>query len=124
MALVLFALLTIRGCTLKSTSDKHKSMKAHPRGTYGFDKEFLQEYEKGWKEAFGPKIKRNYLVKEILLDMDDKTFNKLAHALKDVEFDEISTHGLIKEVAKNLPVSTKLKALIKHGEKIREIKNR
>jgi len=87
-----------------------------------FSKEFLIEYENRWKEAFGQKIKRNYLVKEILLDMDDKTFNRLANSLKDTKFDEISTHSLVKEVAKNLPVSTKLKALIKHGEKIREIK--
>jgi O-phosphoseryl-tRNA(Cys) synthetase len=62
------------------------------------------------------------LVKELLLDMDDKTLNRLAHTLKDVKFDEISTHGLVKEVAKHLPISTKLKALVKHGEKIREIK--
>ena len=87
-----------------------------------FSKEFLIEYENRWKEGFGQKIKRNYLVKEILLDMDDKTFNRLANSLKDTKFDEISTHSLVKEVAKNLPVSTKLKALIKHGEKIREIK--
>jgi digeranylgeranylglycerophospholipid reductase len=87
-----------------------------------YSQDFLEAYEEGWKEAFSNKIKRNYLVKEIMLDMDDKTFNKLAHALKDVKFDEISTHSLVKEVAKNLPVSTKLKALIKHGEKIREIK--
>jgi len=87
-----------------------------------FNKETLIEYENRWEESFGQKIKRNYLVKEILLDMDDKTFNYLAHELKDVKFDEISTHGLVKEVAKKLPVSTKLKALIKHGDKIREIK--
>ena len=88
-----------------------------------FSADFLSEYEKGWKEAFGQKIKRNYLVKELMLDMDDKTFNKLAHALSKVKFDEISTHGLVKEVAKNLPISTKLNALIKHGKEIREIKN-
>ena len=83
---------------------------------------FLSEYEKGWKEAFGQKIKRNYLVKELLLDMDDKTLNKLAQALEKVKFDEISTHGLVKEVAKNLPISTKLNALIKHGKEIKEIR--
>jgi len=87
-----------------------------------FSKEFLSQYEKGWKEAFGQKIKRNYLVKELMLDMDDKTFNKLAHALSKVKFDEISTHGLVKEVAKNLQISTKLNALIKHGKEIKEIK--
>ena len=87
-----------------------------------FSAEFLSEYETGWKEAFGQKIKRNYIVKELLLDMNDKTFNKLAHALEKVKFDEISTHGLVKEVAKNLPISTKLNALIKHGKEIKEIK--
>jgi digeranylgeranylglycerophospholipid reductase len=88
-----------------------------------FSQEILSEYETKWKEAFGQKIKRNYLVKELLLDMDDKTLNHLAHALKDKKFDEISTHGLVKEVAKELPISTKLKALLKHGSKIKEIKN-
>jgi digeranylgeranylglycerophospholipid reductase len=90
--------------------------------TKNYTQDFLSEYETQWKQAYGQKIKRNYLVKELLLDMDDNTFNKLAHSLKDVKFDEISTYGLVKEVAKHLPISTKLKALIKHGEKIREIK--
>ena len=89
-----------------------------------FSAEFLSEYETGWKEAFGQKIKRNYLVKELMLDMDDKTLNKLAHALEKVKFDEISTHGLVKEVAKNLPISTKLNALIKHRKEIKEIKKK
>jgi digeranylgeranylglycerophospholipid reductase len=89
---------------------------------FNYSQEFLLEYENKWKQTFGRKIKRNYLVKELLLDMDDKTLNRLAHTLKDVKFDEISTHGLVKEVAKHLPISTKLKALVKHGEKIREIK--
>jgi len=89
-----------------------------------FSKEFLSKYESKWKEAFGQKIKRNYLVKELMLEMDDKTLNKLAHALKDVKFDEISTHGLVKEVAKHLPISTKLNALIKHRKEIKEIKKK
>jgi len=89
-----------------------------------FSSDFLSEYEKGWKEAFGQKIKRNYLVKELMLDMDDKTFNKLAHALEKVKFDEISTHGLVKEVAKNLPISSKLNALIKYRKEIKEIKKK
>lgn len=89
-----------------------------------FSKEFLSEYEIRWKEAFGQKIKRNYLVKELLLDMNDKIFNKLAHELKDIKFEEISTYGLVKEVAKHLPISTKLNALIKHRKEIKEIKNR
>ena len=86
-----------------------------------FSQDFLTEYEKGWKEAYGPKIKRNYLVKELMLDMDDKTFNHLAHALENVKFDEISTHGLVKEVAKNLPISSKLNALIKYRREIKAV---
>lgn len=89
-----------------------------------YSADFLSEYEKGWKETFGQKIKRNYLVKEMMLEMDDKTFNKLANALSKVKFDEISTHGLVKEVAKHLPISTKLNALLKHRKEIKELKKK
>lgn len=86
-----------------------------------FSKEFLAKYEEGWKEAFGQKIKRNYLVKEIMLDMEDKTFNKIADSLKDVKFDEISTRGLIKEIAKKHPtLMMKLLPLLKYRKKFKE----
>jgi len=87
-----------------------------------FSKEFLEKYEEGWKDAFGQKIKRNYLVKEIMLDMNDKTFNKIANSLKDVQFDEISTRGLIKEIAKKHPtLMMKLLPLLKYRKKFKEI---
>jgi len=86
-----------------------------------FSKEFLAKYETGWKDAFGQKIKRNYLVKEIMLDMEDKTFNKIADSLKDVKFDEISTRGLIKEIAKKHPtLMMKLLPLLKYRKKFKE----
>jgi digeranylgeranylglycerophospholipid reductase len=92
--------------------------------TKDFSQEFLSEYETRWKEAIGTKIKRNYVVKEILLDMEDKTLNKLAHSLKDVQFDEISTYELIKELAKKHPtLLMKLVPLLKYRKKIKEIKN-
>jgi len=79
-----------------------------------FSKEQLSEYETGWKEAFGKKLKRNYLVKEILLDMEDKTFNMLADSLKDYKFEELSTLSLIKAlVAKHPTLLMKLKPLMK-----------
>jgi digeranylgeranylglycerophospholipid reductase len=82
-----------------------------------FSADVLSEYEKGWKEAFGKKIKRNYLVKEIMLDMDDKTFNMLADSLKDYNFDQISTLGLVKAlVLKHPTLLMKLKPLIKIKE--------
>ena len=79
-----------------------------------FDKETLSIYETGWKEAFGKKIKRNYMVKEILLGFDDKTLNMLADSLKDVKFDEISTFGLVKAlVIKHPTLLMKLRPLMK-----------
>lgn len=88
-----------------------------------FSQEFLSEYEKRWKESFGQKIKRNYIVKEILLDMDDKTFNKIAHTLQNVVFDEISTYALIKAIVKKHPtLMMKLAPLLKYRKKLKEIK--
>lgn len=79
-----------------------------------FDKETLSCYETGWKEAFGRKIRRNYMVKEILLDFDDKTLNMLADSLKDIQFDEISTFGLVKAlVLKHPTLLMKLRPLMK-----------
>jgi digeranylgeranylglycerophospholipid reductase len=79
-----------------------------------FDKETLSPYETGWKEAFGKKLKRNYMVKEIFLDFDDKTLNMLADSLKDIKFDEISTFGLVKAlVLKHPTLLMKLRPLMK-----------
>lgn len=79
-----------------------------------FSKDMLSEYEAGWKEAFGKKLKRNYLVKEILLDMEDKTLNMLANSLKDYNFEEISTLSLVKAlVLKHPTLLMKLRPLIK-----------
>ncbi len=88
-----------------------------------YSEEFLNKYEGQWKEAFGSKIKRNYLVKEIMLDMDDKTFNKIADSLKDAKFAEISTLGLVKEIAKKHPtLMMKLLPLLKYRKKLKETK--
>ena len=74
----------------------------------------MSEYETKWKAAFGKKLQRNYLVKEILLDMEDETFNMLADSLKDYKFDELSTLSLIKAlVLKHPKLLIKLKPLIK-----------
>jgi digeranylgeranylglycerophospholipid reductase len=79
-----------------------------------FSKDFLMSYETGWKEAFARKIKRNYMVKEILLDFDDKTLNMLADSLKDFKFDEISTFSLIKAlVLKHPTLLMRLRPLMK-----------
>ena len=79
-----------------------------------FDQETLSAYETGWKEAFGKKLKRNYLVKEIVLDFDDKTLNMLADSLKDYKFEGISTFSLVKAlVLKHPTLLMKLRPLMK-----------
>lgn len=83
-----------------------------------FEKEFLETYEKRWKQAFGQKLLRNYMVKEIMLDMDDKTLNMLADSLKEYKFEEFSTLSLVKAlVLKHPTLLMKLKPLMKLSEK-------
>ncbi|UCF50197.1 MAG: NAD(P)/FAD-dependent oxidoreductase [Thermoplasmatales archaeon] len=84
-----------------------------------FDKETLSVYETGWKEAFGKKLKRNYMLKEIFLDFEDKTLNMLADSIKDIKFDEISTFGLVKAlVLKHPTLLMKLRPLMKISSEV------
>jgi digeranylgeranylglycerophospholipid reductase len=79
-----------------------------------FDTQILSEYETRWKNAFGKKLHRNYVAKEIMLDMEDKTLDMLADSLKDYKFEEFSTLSLIKAlVAKHPSLLVKLTPLIK-----------
>ena len=79
-----------------------------------FDKEMLSTYEKAVDAAFYKKMKRNYMVKEIMLGFEDKTLNMLADSLKAVKFDEVSTFGLVKAlVSKHPSLLVKLRPLMK-----------
>ena len=79
-----------------------------------FDTQILSEYETRWKNAFGKKLHRNYVVKEIMLDMEDKTLDMLADSLKDYKFEEFSTLSIIKALVTNHPsLLVKLTPLMK-----------
>jgi digeranylgeranylglycerophospholipid reductase len=79
-----------------------------------FTAQTLSEYETLWKEAFGKKLHRNYVAKEIILDMEDKTLDKLADSLKDYKFEEFSTLSIIKAlVTKHPSLLVKLTPLMK-----------
>lgn len=79
-----------------------------------FDQKTLAPYEKNLQESLYKKLKRNYVVKEILLDLDDKTLNMLADSLKDYKFDELSTYSLVKAlVIKHPSLLIKLKPLMR-----------
>jgi digeranylgeranylglycerophospholipid reductase len=79
-----------------------------------FDNQTLSDYETRWKDAFGKKLHRNYVAKEIMLDMDDKTLDMLADSLKDYKFEEFSTLSIIKAlVMKHPSLLVKLTPLMK-----------
>ncbi|UCD13252.1 MAG: NAD(P)/FAD-dependent oxidoreductase [Thermoplasmatales archaeon] len=79
-----------------------------------FDEEMLSPYEEKLENTLYKKLKRNYAVKEILINMEDKTLNMLADSLKDYKFDELSTLSLLKAlVSKHPSLLIKLKPLIK-----------
>jgi digeranylgeranylglycerophospholipid reductase len=79
-----------------------------------FDKKTLAPYEQNLQDTLYKKLKRNYVVKEILLDLDDKTINMLADSLKDYKFDELSTFSLVKAMVKKHPtLLIKLKPLMR-----------
>jgi len=48
-----------------------------------FDIKMLSEYEDTMEGIIWKKLHRNYVVKEIMLDMEDKTLDMLADFLKD-----------------------------------------
>jgi digeranylgeranylglycerophospholipid reductase len=83
-----------------------------------FDKETLYSYETRWKEVFGRKLIRDYIVKDILLGFEDKVLNMLADSLKDYNFEEFSTLSIVKAlVLKHPTLLMKLKPFIKLSEK-------
>jgi digeranylgeranylglycerophospholipid reductase len=79
-----------------------------------FDTQMLSNYETQWKNAFGKKLHRNYVAKEIMLDMEDNTLDMLADSLKDYKFEEFSTLSIIKAlVTKHPSLLVKLSPLMK-----------
>ena len=83
-------------------------------GEQRFDKKMLLPYEEKLENTLYKKLKRNYVVKEILLGMEDKTLNMLADSLKNYKFDELSTLSILKAlVLKHPSLLMKLKPLMK-----------
>ena len=79
-----------------------------------FDKSYLSKYEQALESNLYPKLRRNYAVKEFLLQVEDKTLDMLADSLKDYQFEEVSTLSLLKAIVKKHPsLLVKLKPLIK-----------
>lgn len=63
----------------------------------------LNNYEKEWRATIGKTIEKNYRIKEMLLKMNDKQLDDLAHLLKDVKFSEMSSLTFLKQLVKHNP---------------------
>jgi len=66
-------------------------------------KEFLQKYEKLWRDDFETKLLRNWYVKEKFVQLDDDILNKLMDAISSVKMEEISILSILKAVQEKYP---------------------
>ncbi len=65
--------------------------------------EFLQKYEKRWRERLEDKLWRNYMAKEKAVELDDEQFDMIIDALSEKDIDEMSTEAILKAVGEKYP---------------------
>lgn len=68
-----------------------------------FSVEFLQRYERGWRELLEEKLYRDYMAKEKLITLDDEALDKLIDALSTVPMERLSTTEILNAVRKKYP---------------------
>lgn len=68
-----------------------------------YSAEFLRKYDKLWKNDFGQKLRRNKILQEKILKMDDKTLNKLAKSLAGKNLGEMSVRSIVIALIKANP---------------------
>lgn len=75
-----------------------KAVKAH-----NTSKEFLMEYDKGWRADFEDKMWRNYIAKEKYVSLSDETINHVMHAIEGYDFKDLNTMEVLKAVSEKYP---------------------
>ncbi|HDD36863.1 MAG TPA: NAD(P)/FAD-dependent oxidoreductase [Archaeoglobus veneficus] len=68
-----------------------------------YSAEFLRRYDMLWKNDFGQKLRRNKILQEKILKMDDKTLNKLAKSLAGKNLGEMSVRSIVIALIKANP---------------------
>lgn len=63
----------------------------------------LMEYERRWKESFGERLQKYLKAKDVLLSLSDEELDRLAEAVRSVDFERISLTDLIRAVMKASP---------------------
>ncbi len=68
-----------------------------------FSAEFLQMYEKGWRDILEEKLFRNWMAKETFIKLSDDVFNKIIPTISEYGLDEINVFNLLKVIAEKHP---------------------
>jgi digeranylgeranylglycerophospholipid reductase len=68
-----------------------------------YSKEFLDQYEKGWRAKLENKLYRNWMAKEKLVSLSDDTINKIIDAISEYDIETISVLELMKAVRAKYP---------------------
>jgi digeranylgeranylglycerophospholipid reductase len=66
-------------------------------------KKRLTEYDTRWRSEFGELLDTCLQAKEFCFNLSDEDFNMLAHSLKDVKIEKLSTRALLMELVKRNP---------------------
>ena len=68
-----------------------------------YSTEFLRKYDKLWKNDFGKILRRNKILQEKILEMDDKTLNKLVRSVAGKNLGEMSVGNIAVNLIKANP---------------------
>ncbi|HYA61316.1 MAG TPA: NAD(P)/FAD-dependent oxidoreductase, partial [Candidatus Acidoferrum sp.] len=63
----------------------------------------LSEYEATWRASFGQRLKRNYKVKELFVNLPNDELNKLARSIQGSKIEEMTSAGFLKHLIKANP---------------------
>ncbi|MDD4185387.1 MAG: NAD(P)/FAD-dependent oxidoreductase, partial [Candidatus Methanomethylophilaceae archaeon] len=68
-----------------------------------FSKEALKPYDKMWRDRMEDKLYRNFMAKERLAQLDDKTIDELVMLIQDSNIEEVNVYNLLKVVKEKFP---------------------
>jgi digeranylgeranylglycerophospholipid reductase len=68
-----------------------------------FSQRFLSKYERAWRKDFGKSIEKSLLIKEILINLEDSSFDGLADSLVGYKFEELGLWGIIEALEEKHP---------------------
>ena len=68
-----------------------------------FSKKALMPYEKMWRDRMEDKLYRNWMAKERLAELDDKTIDELVKLISGSDIKEVNVYNLLKVVKERFP---------------------